>query len=83
MNEYIKTSERRIFEVGGSKAITLPKDWVKFQEWLRKKRLTEVYCVMNNVIILAPPEMKDEITQLLERYERDKETMNDETKEDK
>jgi len=82
MSEYIKTSERRIFEVGGSKAITLPRDWVKFQEWLRKKRLTEVYCVMNNVIILAPPEMKDEVTQLLERYEREKEKK-DESEEEK
>jgi virulence-associated protein VagC len=65
----IKESERKIFDIGGSQAITLPKDWVKFVEWLRKKELSEVYCAMDNVIVLAPVEKKKEVLRMLKKHE--------------
>ena len=70
--EKIKDSERKLFDIGGSKAITLPRDWIKFVEWLRKKELSEVYCAMDDIIVLAPPEKKAEVKKLLEKYEEEK-----------
>jgi len=69
--ELIKESTRKILPIGGSRGVTLPSDWVKFLEWLRKEKLTEVYCAMDEVIVLAPPDKKDKVRRVLERYERE------------
>lgn len=61
-------SKRRVFELGGSKAITLSKKWIDIQTWLGKE-VTELVSVGNEVIVLAPPEKERKAIEVLKQLE--------------
>ena len=56
-------SERQVFAIGGSKAITLPRQWFKFMEWTKGVEMSKVASVMNHFIIIAPPDEKEAARQ--------------------
>ncbi len=69
-DSYIVPDRRVIFPIGGSKAVTLPMDWIKFTERLGKKRLDEIYALADGVIVIAPKEYVEEFKVLLETWGR-------------
>ena len=67
----IKESTRKLFDVGKySKAVTVPIDWVKFNEWLRKEELRELHCSVNDILVMSPEEKKEKVRKFLLLYER-------------
>jgi len=60
----IVVSKRRVITVGDSKAVTLPKIWLKLHEWLGKE-LTELMFVGSEIAILAPPGKEDLAKEVL------------------
>lgn len=67
----IKESTRKLFNVGKySKAVTVPINWVKFNEWLRKEELREVHCSVNDILVMSPEEKKEKVRKFLLLYER-------------
>jgi len=60
---------RKVLRIGNSYGVTLPSDWVKFMEWLRKRKLREVLCLVNNVVVIVPPDMEEEGRRLLSLLE--------------
>jgi len=45
---------RKIIEVGDSRAVTLPSDWLKFAEEQAGRRITEVTMEVNGAITIKP-----------------------------
>lgn len=78
-DDYIIAKRRVIFPIGGSKAITLPMDWVKYIERLEKKQLNEIYTLMDEIVVVAPEERVEEFKEFLTVWSRltpkDKETL--------
>lgn len=66
--DYIVPERRDLFPIGGSQAITLPRDWIKFIERLEKKRLDGLYILADGVIVLAPEEHVEEFRMFLEMW---------------
>jgi len=46
--------KRQLFEVGGSKAVTLPKSWIETAEESEGKRVIAISMEVNGCLILAP-----------------------------
>lgn len=64
----IVISRRKVFNLGGSKAVTLSKKWVDIQQWLGRE-VSELVSVGNEVIILASPEKERKAIEVLRRLE--------------
>lgn len=62
-------SKRRILEIGGSKAVTLPRKWVDIQKWLGKE-VSELVSLANEAIILVPPGQEEKAKQILVELEK-------------
>jgi len=62
-------SKRQVFELGGSKAVTLDKRWLMIQKWLGKE-VTELVSIANNVVVLVPPEKADLAHEVLREIEK-------------
>jgi len=71
----IITSTRRVLEIGGSKAITLPKKWVDIQKWLGKE-VTELVSLANDVIILVAPDQAEKAKEILKQIEEGRKDKN-------
>ena len=69
-DNYIIATLRSVISLGGSKVISLPMDWVKFVERLEKKKLNEVYALMDEVIVVTPEELVDEFKEFLNVWSR-------------
>lgn len=74
MNEKIEagvivSSPRKVIELGGSKAITLPKEWVKIQKWLGRE-VTELASVANEAVVLVPPDKIEKAKRILKELEK-------------
>lgn len=67
----ILISRRRVIELGGSKAVTLPSRWLDIQKWLGRE-FDELVSVADNLIVLAPPEERERAIELLKKAERSK-----------
>ena len=63
------TSPRKIFDLGGSKAIILPMAWFKIQRWLGKE-VSELVSVANEAVVLVPPEKAAKAKRILQELER-------------
>ena len=61
---------RKVLKVGGSLAITLPKEWVKIQKWLGRE-VSELASVGDEVVILVPPEKLELAKEILLRIEEE------------
>lgn len=59
---------RKVINLGGSKAVTLPKEWVKIQKWLGRD-VAELASVANEVVVLAPPEKVEKAKRILRMLE--------------
>jgi hypothetical protein len=70
----IITSTRKVFEIGGSKGITLPKRWGDIQKWLGKKEVTELVCLANNIIVLVRPGGEARARVILKQIEEEAQT---------
>jgi len=66
----IITSTRKVFEIGGSKAITLSHKWVDIQKWLGKE-VTELVSLSNSVIVLVPPGQEKKALEILKQIEKE------------
>jgi len=67
------TPPRKVINLGGSKAVTIPTEWLKFQKW-QGRDIKEFSMICNDIIILIPFESKiDEAIELLQEYKRIKE----------
>ncbi|HDN17488.1 MAG TPA: hypothetical protein ENF41_00335 [Candidatus Bathyarchaeota archaeon] len=68
---HVKVKKRKIFTLGRhSKVVTLPPDWVKFMEWIRDKKLDEVYTIMDEVVVVVPPEKRKEWEEFLRTWSK-------------
>jgi len=65
----IVSSPRKVIELGGSKAITLPKEWVKIQKWLGRE-VTELASVANEAVVLVPPDKIEKAKRILKELEK-------------
>jgi len=66
---FIIDEERKLIKLGKhSKAVTLPKRWIEFQEWMKGKTLSEVYIAMDHFIVIAPPEEREEARKMLKEF---------------
>ena len=72
IEEGISESTRSVINIGGSKGVTLPSGWLKIQRWLGKE-VSELTVIGNDILVLGPPEKKEELKKLLKQYERGKE----------
>lgn len=62
---------RKLIKLGDySKAITLPRKWVLFKEWLRKEKLNEAALLADDMIIIVPTEEKEEYKKFLEVWSK-------------
>lgn len=68
--EYVEVTKRSIIKFGGSRAITLPKKWIDFLERVRKRRIDEIYTLMDEVVIIAPEERVEEFKEFLKVWSR-------------
>lgn len=66
-------SKRRVLEIGGSKAVTLPKKWVDIQKWLGKE-VTELVSLANECVVLVPPGQEEKAKQILREFENQRKT---------
>jgi hypothetical protein len=66
-------SRRKVFELGGSKAVTLSRKWLDVQHWLGNE-VTELVSIGNEMIVLAPPGKETKAVELLRKLEERKET---------
>ena len=62
-------SKRKVFDLGGSKAVTLSKKWLDIQSWLGRE-VTELVSVSNKVIVLASPEKERKAVEILRKLEK-------------
>lgn len=69
----IITSTRKVFELGGSKAITLSKKWVDIQRWLGRE-VSELVSLSNSVIVLVPPGQEEKAREILKKIEKEAES---------
>ena len=77
----IITSTRRVLDIGGSKAVTLPRKWVDIQKWLGKE-VTELVSLANDCIILVAPDQVERATWILKQIKEGKRTNSKEASED-
>jgi len=66
----IVSPPRKILKIGGSKAITLPKEWLDIQRWLGKE-VSELASVGNEVVVLVPPDKIDKALKILKKMEEE------------
>jgi hypothetical protein len=59
---------RKLIPIGGSVGVTLPRTWLKIQEYLGEE-LTEMISIANHIIILAPPGKEEKALKILRRIE--------------
>jgi len=64
MERGIIVSRRRIITVGDSKAVTLPKTWIKIHEWFGEE-LTELVFIGKEIAVLVPPGKEDVAKEVL------------------
>lgn len=50
---------RKIIHIGRSRAVTLPSEWLKYQEKLSGKPATEVTMIINGCIQIEIPQNKE------------------------
>jgi hypothetical protein len=66
----IIVSQRKVIDLGDSKAVTLPSKWVEFRKWLGEE-VTELISIADDMILLVPPEKKDKALKLLKKLEKE------------
>ncbi len=66
----IVTPPRKVIDLGGSKAVTLPMEWVKIQKWLGKE-VSELVSVANEAVVLVPPEKAEKAKEILKKIEEE------------
>jgi len=66
-------SRRKVIDLGGSKAVTLPAKWLDIQRWLGKE-VDEFVSVADNLILLVPPEKEKLAIRILKKLEEEMET---------
>ena len=70
----IITPPRKLIDLGGSKAIILPMEWLKIQKWLGRE-IKELVAICNEVIIFTTPDNIEKAKQILLRFkEKEKHT---------
>ena len=57
-------------EIGGSKAITLPRKWVDIQKWLGKE-VTELVSLANDAVVLVSPGQEEKALKILRQIEKE------------
>jgi len=65
-------SKRKVIDLGGSKAVTLPAKWLDIQKW-RGKEVDELVSVADDLVLLVPPEKKEKAIRLLRKLEEEME----------
>ena len=65
----IITSKRRVINLGGSKAVTLPRTWLAIQKWLGKE-VTELISLANEAIVLVPLGQEEKARKILMEFEK-------------
>lgn len=65
---------RKLIKLGGSQVVTLPMEWVKAKESLKKKKLTGVYTLysyslVNNILLVALEEDVEEAKEFLRGWD--------------
>lgn len=57
-------------EIGGSKAITLPRKWVDIQKWLGKE-VTELVSLANDAVVLVSLGQEEKALKILRQIEKE------------
>lgn len=69
-DSYIIARRQAIIPLGGSRVISLPRDWIKFIERNEKRRFSNIYTLMDEILIVAPEGYVKEYTNFLNMWSR-------------
>lgn len=66
----IMRTRRKVFTVGDSKAVTLPKKWLDVQKWLGNEISEVSSLAMGDMVVLVPPGKEERTEGILREIER-------------
>jgi len=73
ISEGLVISTRAVYDFGpGSKGVTLSKKWLDIQKWLGKD-VDELVSVADSIVVLAPPEKRQDIIAFIKAWEKERE----------
>lgn len=69
-DNHVVVKQQAIIPLGGSRVISLPRDWIKFIERQEKRRFSNIYTLMDEILIVSPEGYVKEYTNFLNMWSR-------------